>query len=226
MCRLPQLHSLDLSYCRSIIPEHLPNLQFAFPKLTTLKLRGCWSLGAKELGPFLLALPKMDIQKLELSLSGQVTNALVADIAKEIGANAREFDFHGCRPLTDECVASIAQRCGSLQKLHLSECLSLESLPPLDEASFPSLEELNLNETKVGDSAVQELAKCGCKNSLQVLQLSHTRITDNALSTLAQHSFSSLRVLTIERSDMHYKDDVVNSLLQKYPQLEQGLKRY
>jgi len=115
---------------------------------------------------------------LRLSVGGQITDAVLAEIARVPGITA--LDLSGSKALTDAGLRRLAE-VPTLTRLDLNDTgatdQTLEAL-----ADLPGLESLSLASTRVTDAGVAHLARC---RRLKALNLIWTRTGDGAIRALA-----------------------------------------
>ncbi len=123
---LPQLKSINLSFCVSITDTGLKSLA-KMALLDDINLRSCDNVS--DIGIGFLAEDHGRIQSLDISFCGNVTDASLRHLSSSqtLGGTLRKLSLTTCA-ITDEGLVKVAKNLKSLHELHMGQCVKLSDL--------------------------------------------------------------------------------------------------
>jgi ABC-type transporter Mla MlaB component len=186
-CGFPKLVVLNLSYCRTLIGEHIAHIPLVCPRLRELIMSGCWALSAEDLKPLFENINKhlsQTLVKLDLSQSGQVGLATVKLICANC-VNLTSLNIHGSSSMKGpDVLTEISRNLKNLKELYVGDCNYLDdaAFASLGETDFIGLQVLDISGCPLLTVATINhlVTNVGCKTSLTTLKMGRcTKIEGN-----------------------------------------------
>lgn len=156
------LRSLTIKNCIGFGNNNLRMLAKLCPHLHNLDL-ACLS-GINDVGLFeILKTCKVGLVKVNLSDCINLTDKLVVNLAKIHGGSLEMLNLDGCKKISDESLAAIAENCLFLKDLDVSKCCITDSgVSCLSKVGHMNLRVLSLSGcSRVSNESVLSLEKLG-----------------------------------------------------------------
>lgn len=157
--KLPNLRSINLSFCVSVTDTGLKSLA-KMASLEEINLRSCDNVS--DIGIGFLAEDHGKLKSLDISFCGNVSDASLRHMASAQGLNLslKKLAMTTCA-ITDEGMVKLAKNMGQLQELHIGQCVKLSDLSL--EAMGTSMKELTSVDLygcpKLSEAALQKMKK-------------------------------------------------------------------